>query len=95
MGETRARRDPSAIVIANPPSGATYSIDPTLRREFQTLALRAVTAEHTRVERHIDGRTVGSSTSESAVMWPLRAGRHRISANDPRGRTAEATIVVR
>ena len=33
-------RDPLEIV--NPPAGATYLIDPTLRREFQTLPLRVV-----------------------------------------------------
>ena len=30
-----------ALAIVSPPDGATYSIDPTLRREFQTLPLRA------------------------------------------------------
>src|SRR4029450_10526121 len=37
------------LQIANPPDGAIYSYDPTLRREFQALPLRAVTARPTTV----------------------------------------------
>ena len=35
--------------IVNPPSGATYLFDPTLRAEFQTLPLRAVAEPEGRV----------------------------------------------
>ncbi|MDT4944907.1 MAG: hypothetical protein QOH14_1640, partial [Pseudonocardiales bacterium] len=37
------------LAIANPPAGAVYSVDPTLRREFQALPLRAVTLRPTMV----------------------------------------------
>jgi len=83
------------IEITNPPDGATYLIDPTLRREFQTLALRAVTPVPVRIEWRVDGKAVGAASSDAAVSWPLTPGTHRIVARDPRGRTAEATIAVR
>jgi penicillin-binding protein 1C len=83
------------LAIANPPSGATYFIDPTLRREFQSLALRAVTARPVSIEWKVNGRPVGRSSSEAAVMWPLTPGTHRITAHDAGGHSAEAAIVVK
>jgi penicillin-binding protein 1C len=85
----------SPLRIANPPAGATYLIDPTLRREFQTLALRAVAERRTELEWRVDGRALGSASSESALDWPLAPGTHVISARDRQGRVAEATVVVR
>jgi penicillin-binding protein 1C len=90
-----ARQRDSALAIANPPSGATYSIDPTLRLEFQTLALRAVTSESARIDWHIDDHVLGSASSEVPLMWPLRPGTHRIVARDQHGHSAETTIHVR
>ena len=60
--DTRASASGSrpALAIASPPSGATYLIDPTLRRDFQTLPLRAVTEPTGRLEWHVDGRSSGS-----------------------------------
>src|SRR5262249_4162309 len=43
--------------VVNPPDGAIYLIDPTLRRDFQTLPLRA--AANSAVEWRIDGTPVG------------------------------------
>jgi penicillin-binding protein 1C len=94
-GAPIARQRGPAIAIANPPSGATYSIDPTLRREFQTLALRAVTPDRTRLDWHIDDHLLGSASSEVPLMWPLRPGSHRITVRDQHGHTAETTISVR
>jgi penicillin-binding protein 1C len=87
--------DAAALTIANPPSGATYSIDPTLRPDFQALALRALTSAQTRVEWHVDDRLIGHAVSEQPLLWPLVPGTHRITARDAHGRTAEATITVR
>jgi penicillin-binding protein 1C len=89
------RRSGPALAIANPPSGATYSIDPTLRREFQTLALRALTTENARIDWYIGDRLLGSASSEEPLMWPLRPGTHRIVARDQHGHAAETTISVR
>jgi len=86
---------PPALAIVNPPDGATYLIDPTLRREFQTLAFRAAADRTSRIVWSVNGREAGTAEPDSAFMWPLAPGSHRIAARDERGRTAEATIVVR
>jgi penicillin-binding protein 1C len=91
-------REPSgrgAIEIANPPRGATYLIDPTLRREFQTLPLRATTHRPGRVTWYVDDEKIGSVVSDGALDWPLRPGSHRVTARDERGNRADATILVR
>ena len=79
----------------NPPAGATYLRDPTLRDAFQTLPLRAVTAARSRLEWEVDGRAVGSVPAESAVRWPLTPGRHVVSVRDGRGRRDDAEILVK
>ena len=81
--------------IANPPAGATYLIDPTLRREFQTLQLKAVAPTPTDVTWTVNGEPLGESSSESPLEWPLRAGRHTIGARDRNGNRAEAIVTVR
>ena len=83
------------LSIVSPAAGATYLIDPTLRSEFQTLALRAVSASRGRIEWRVNGRTVGSADSDRKVDWPLSPGRHEVVARDEAGRTAAAVIVVR
>jgi membrane carboxypeptidase/penicillin-binding protein PbpC len=94
-----ARSAPSArspsLSIANPPEGAVYSIDPTLRREFQALPLRAVTARPTTVRWSVDGAHVGTSSSERPLSWPLTVGAHVIEARDTDGRRASTSVVVR
>ncbi|HEV3214942.1 MAG TPA: penicillin-binding protein 1C [Vicinamibacterales bacterium] len=82
--------------IANPPPGAIYLIDPTLRREFQTLSLRALVDQNGgQIEWTIDGRSVGRAAPDTPLAWPLVPGSHRVQARDQRGRTAETTIVVK
>ena len=83
-----------SLQIASPPDGATYLIDPTLRREFQALALRAQTSADP-VEWIVDGRSLGTAESGRAASWPLVPGRHTFVARDAGGRMAQATIVVR
>jgi penicillin-binding protein 1C len=84
-----------AFEIVSPPSGGVYLIDPTLRREFQTLALRAVAATPGTIEWHIDGRLLGTSSSEEPLMWALAPGAHKISARSPAGETAESSVLVK
>jgi len=72
------------LAILSPPDGATYLIDPTLRREFQAVRLRA----SERATFSVDGRRV-------AKEWPLEAGRHVIAAVDGRGRRDTVVITVR
>ena len=87
-----ARTEP--LRISNPPDGATYLIDPTLRREFQTLSLKAVAALGP-VQWTVNGRAIGTSHSTAGLEWSLVPGRHQIEARDARGRIAEASITVR
>ena len=81
--------------ISSPPDGATYSIDPTLRREFQALSLRAVTSTAGPVQWSVDDRSLGSSESDRARSWSLVPGRHTFRVQDAGGQVAESTIVVR
>lgn len=83
------------LAIVNPPEGATYLIDPTLRREFQALPLRVIADRPGRIEWSVDGQTVGQSSADSAFLWPLTRGSHRLAARDEHGRRAETTVVVR
>lgn len=85
---------PAAFAITSPPDGATYLIDPTLRREFQTLPLRAVGAASS-LSWTVSGRAVGTTDAGRALEWPLAPGTHQVVATDARGRTAAATITVR
>ncbi len=84
----------AALEILNPPQGAIYLIDPTLRRGYQTLPLRA-SGTSGALRWMVDGRHVGSAAPEEAVQWPLAAGAHRIEVTDARGRRAETRIIVR
>jgi hypothetical protein len=72
-----------------------YLIDPTLRREFQTLAFRVVTPHPSTIEWQVNGRSVGASSSDSPLMWPLSPGTHRITARDDRGNVAEGSVTVK
>jgi len=91
----RSEHDPH-LSIQNPPDGATYLIDPTLRSSFQTLALRASADPAAgSIEWSIDGRSVGTSHPDRPLRWPLSPGLHHVVAADSRGWIAEARIVVK
>ena len=84
-----------ALRIVNPPAGATYLRDPTLREAFQTLPLRAVASAGSVLAWQVDGRAVGSAPPDAAVAWPLSPGRHVVSVRDGHGRRDDAEIVVK
>ena len=88
-------RSANVLQIVSPADGSTYLIDPTLRREFQALSLRAVTAERGLIEWSVNGREIGAADADAKVDWPLAPGKHRIIARDEQGRTAEVLVVVR
>jgi membrane carboxypeptidase/penicillin-binding protein PbpC len=91
----RAQAVRASLRIVSPPAGSTYLRDPTLRAEFQTLPLRAETAAAVPLDWEVDGRPVGTASSEGALAWPLRPGAHLVAVTDPRGRRAEASILVK
>jgi penicillin-binding protein 1C len=79
--------------IVNPPPGATYLYDPTLRAEFQTLPLRAVAEESTaKLWWEVDGRALGVSGADRALDWPLARGEHTVAVSD--GRQREETVIL-
>ena len=89
-----ARTEP--LRISNPPDGATYPIDPTLRREFQTLALGAVALVAAPVEWKVDGRPLARTVNaEREVPWPLAPGRHTFTVRIGKVGTATRTVAVR
>jgi penicillin-binding protein 1C len=81
--------------ILNPPENAIYLIDPTLRREFQTLSLRAVGASRGEVEWSVDGDAVGVSEDGRPLHWPLSPGRHAVAVRDRHGNRTETSILVK
>ena len=85
----------STLTIANPANGTVYSVDPTLRREFQALPLRVVAPQPTSVTWLVDGTEIGTTSSEKPLDWPLALGTHQIEARDADGRRARTAIVVR
>jgi penicillin-binding protein 1C len=90
-----AARPARRLEIVSPPAGALYSIDPTLRREFQAVALRAVADVPGGIEWRVDGERVGRASTDEPLLWPLTPGSHEITARDNRGRTARTVISVR
>lgn len=78
-------RSEQVFRIMNPPNGATYMIDPTLRTEFQTLRLRA----SARVSWQIDGKPHRSHE------WPLTRGSHTILAVGAGGQRDSVKIFVK
>jgi penicillin-binding protein 1C len=89
VGRGRGER----LRIVNPPSGATYLFDPTLRAEFQTLPLRAVAeAGAATLSWEVDGEAVGTSSADRALDWPLARGEHTVAVSD--GRTREETVIL-
>jgi membrane carboxypeptidase/penicillin-binding protein PbpC len=95
VSEDRPASPQGLLRIVNPPDGAVYLRDPTLRGEFQSLALRAMAASPESVLRwEVDGQPVGTSRS-GALDWPLRTGTHTIVVSDAQGQQDRTTIVVR
>jgi hypothetical protein len=81
--------------VMNPPDGAMYWVDPTLRSAFQTIGLRATSAgehAHRMARRRRAGR---HERSRRGADWPLAVGRHVVTASDSRGHRADAAIVVK
>jgi penicillin-binding protein 1C len=86
---------PMELRVVSPPDGAVYLIDPTLRREYQTIGLRATSVGDIRIEWRVDDAPVGTSEGSAALDWPLAVGRHVVTASDRDGRRARASIVVK
>jgi membrane carboxypeptidase/penicillin-binding protein PbpC len=77
----------AAVRVTSPPNGATYLIDPTLRMPYQALRLRA--AADTPVTWQVNGAPL------AANEWPLKVGKHTITAIDREGRQDSVEITVK
>jgi len=88
-------RETAPVRVLSPPDGAVYLIDPTLRREFQTVALRGEGEGGTSLEWRVDDVLFGTSAGDAPLNWTLASGAHVISVRDGQGRTAFASIVVK
>jgi penicillin-binding protein 1C len=60
------------LAIANPPDGATYLIEPTLRREYQALSLRATSPHDGMVEWFVNGVPARSRHGTAAAAVSRR-----------------------
>lgn len=90
----RVHRGP--LRILNPPPGAIYLYDPTLRAEFQTLPLRAeAQGPAGELVWTVGGREVGRSPSDQPLPWPMVRGRHTVVVRDIRGATDSVEFVVK
>jgi penicillin-binding protein 1C len=90
----RGARPAGTFRIASPADGSTFLIDPTLRREFQSVPLRILSSSTREVIWQVDGRTL-ESHQDGRQSWPLTPGRHTFVARDASGRTATSTVDVR
>jgi penicillin-binding protein 1C len=84
-----------ALTITRPLGGAVFLIDPTLRPEFQTLALSARGGAPGGLEWFVDGEPAGRAVPGGAVRWALVRGRHDVSVRDNAGHAASTRIEVR
>jgi penicillin-binding protein 1C len=89
-----AAPDAATFRIQSPADGATFLIDPTLRREFQAIPLRAASAPSDTVTWEIDGKSAGTG-NDGRSSWVLAPGRHIFIARNSSGGTAAAAITVR
>ncbi|MBW3670386.1 MAG: penicillin-binding protein 1C [Acidobacteria bacterium] len=87
----------ATVRIINPGEDVLYWIDPTLRPEYQTLALRAVLSGKAgqTVKWMVDDDLIGTVRADVPLDWPLRRGVHRITAEDDAGNRDTVTITVR
>jgi penicillin-binding protein 1C len=77
-----SRRDPVLRIIF-PRDGSIFKIDPVLRKEYQTIGLKAhpsgVDGSGT-IEWWVNGRMAGTSASPSGFSWKLEPGSYTIKA---------------
>src|SRR5262249_45742585 len=85
----------AALSVVEPLAGAVYLLDPTLRREFQTLSLRATGGATATLAWFVDGTSLGTSQRDDPARWPLEPGTHSFTVRDASGHTASTKVMVR
>jgi penicillin-binding protein 1C len=90
-----AQAEPGLKIVA-PPKEAVYVRDPTLRDEFQTVALRATAEDGAGpLTWEVDGRALGSVAPGASLDWVLVPGTHAFAVADALGHRATRLIVVK
>jgi penicillin-binding protein 1C len=86
----------AGLKIVSPPKEAIYVRDPTLREEFQTLALKATGADRDGLLTwEVDGKALGSVAPGAGLDWILVPGTHSLEVTDAQGHRARRLVVVR
>jgi penicillin-binding protein 1C len=85
----------SPLAIVTPLAGAVYLLDPTLRREFQALPLRATGGAPGARQWFVDGAPLGSEHDDAPLQWPLTNGAHAFTVQDTVGKRVSTTVIVR
>jgi penicillin-binding protein 1C len=85
-----------ALSIVHPAEGAVYLIDPTLRTERQTVALRAaISGPRRNLTWSVNGVPLRRASSADTVDLPLRPGELTITVQDDAGRKDAVRIRAR
>jgi penicillin-binding protein 1C len=74
--------------IVSPEDGDEYDVPPGVASRYATIALRAGGGRGSAIRWSVDGRPV------PGARWTLRAGSHRVRAEDASGAWAEVRITV-
>jgi membrane carboxypeptidase/penicillin-binding protein PbpC len=85
---------PEVLSISSPAAGSVFLYDPTLRAEFQSIALKARTSNAAGLKWFVNDVPLDVAGS-GTPRWPLARGKHRITVRDARGNSATADVVVR
>jgi penicillin-binding protein 1C len=84
------------LTIVHPAEGAVYLIDPTLRTERQTVALRAaISGPRRNLTWSVNGVPLRRASSNDTVDLPLRPGELTITVQDDAGRKDAVKIRAR
>jgi len=68
---------PQTLRIISPAPGDSFKLDPVLRREYQTLALKAEVPEGVeRVTWQVNGKTLGEACAPFTYDWKLEKGEY-------------------
>lgn len=82
------------LMIISPQDGSKYLIDPTLRREFQSLPLRAVSPDNRKLDWYVDGSFYASSDGNDSIYWQLKKGSHVFEVREEKGSKISHKIIV-
>lgn len=88
--QTQAR-----LSIRTPLNNARYLVDPTVPKEYSTIALQAESSQPLRqILWYHNGEPFAQTPWPYTLRWPLRSGTHRFMAASPDGKYRSKPIVI-